>query len=79
MTRKLTIAAACALAALLSSGVAQADPDPSPSPDPTPAAADAPEPHSPLCNVMGGDDGTKWELAPCGWAYGDERGWYRVP
>jgi hypothetical protein len=72
------IVLAGAAAALLGSGVAQADPAPSPSPDP-PAVADAPQPGSPLCNVMGGDDGTKWELAPCGWAYGDERGWYHVP
>lgn len=69
------IVAACAVAALLGSGVAQADPEPSPAPDP----AAAPDPNGPKCNVMGGDDGTKWEIAPCGWAYGEERGWYQVP
>ncbi len=73
MTRKLVMVAACAVAAFLGSGIAHAAPDPDPSPAP------APEPGGPLCNVMGGDDGTKWELAPCGWAYGEERGWYQVP
>jgi hypothetical protein len=71
------IVAGCAAAALLASGVAHADPESSPTPDP--ASVDGPQPGGPLCNVMGGDDGTKWELTPCGWAYGDERGWYRVP
>jgi hypothetical protein len=71
------IVAGCTAVALLGSGVAHADPEPSPSP--APASVDGTEPGGPLCNVMGGDDGTKWELAPCGWAYGDERGWYRVP
>lgn len=68
MTKKLVMVAACVAAVCMGSGVAHAD-----------DTAQGPEPGSPLCNVMGGDDGTKWELAPCGWAYGDEKGWYRVP
>lgn len=75
MTKKLMMLAACAAAFGMSSGVAYADDDPNPPVDPKPA----PQAGSPLCNVMGGDDGTKWELAPCGWAYGDEKGWYQVP
>jgi hypothetical protein len=63
--------AACVAAVCMGSGVAQADPDPTPAPSPPSGG--------PLCNVNGGDDGTKWELAPCGWAYGDEKGWYQVP
>jgi hypothetical protein len=69
VTKKLMMVAACAAAVLMGSGVAQADPDPKPAPDP----------NGPKCNVMGGDDGTKWQLAPCGWAYGEEKGWYQVP
>jgi hypothetical protein len=68
MTTKLMMVAACAAAVVMGSGIARAD-------DPTPA----PQPGSPLCNVMGGDDGSKWELAPCGWAYGEQKGWYQVP
>jgi hypothetical protein len=74
MTKKLMMLAACVAALGMGSGVAHAD-DPKPSDDPKPA----PQAGSPLCNVMGGDDGTKWELAPCGWAYGEEKGWYQVP
>lgn len=74
MTKKLVMVAACAAAALMGSGIAHAD-DPNPPADPKPA----PQAGSPLCNVMGGDDGTKWELAPCGWAYGEEKDWYQVP
>ncbi len=73
MTKRLMMVAACAAALLMGSGIAHAD-DPPPA-DPKPA----PQAGSPLCNVMGGDDGTKWELAPCGWAYGEEKGWYQVP
>ena len=68
MTKKLMMVAACAAGVLMGSGIAHAD-------DPKPA----PQPGSPLCSVMGGDDGAKWELAPCGWAYGEEKGWYQVP
>ncbi|UMB67590.1 hypothetical protein [Mycobacterium paraterrae] len=73
MTKKLVMLAACVAALGMSSGVAYADDDPKPAP------TDSPPSGGPLCNVMGGDDGTKWELAPCGWAYGDNKGWYRVP
>lgn len=69
MIKNLVMVAACAAAVLTGSGIAQADPDPAP----------APQPGGPLCHVMGGDDGSKWELAPCGWAYGDEKGWYQIP
>ena len=69
MTKKLMMVAACVAAVCMGNGIAYAD-------DPKPPA---PEPGGPLCNVMGGDDGAKWELAPCGWAYGDEKGWYQVP
>jgi hypothetical protein len=75
MTKKLLMLAACVAALGMGSGVAYADDDPTPSTDSKPA----PQAGSPLCNVMGGDDGTKWELAPCGWAYGEEKGWYQVP
>ncbi|WIM88676.1 hypothetical protein PT015_04045 [Candidatus Mycobacterium wuenschmannii] len=74
MTKKLMMVAACVAALGMGSGVAHADDN-----DPAPAQADSPPSGGPLCNVMGGDDGTKWEYAPCGWAYGDEKGWYRVP
>jgi hypothetical protein len=67
MTRKLMIVAACAAAALLGSGIAHADPEPAPAPDP----------NGPKCWVTS-DEG-KQELAPCGWAYTDARGWYEVP
>lgn len=69
MTKTLMMVAACAAAMFIGSGIAQADPSPGPAPDP----------NGPKCNVMGGDDGTKWEIAPCGWAYGEEKGWYQVP
>jgi hypothetical protein len=72
MTKKLMMVAACVAAVCMGSGVAYAD-------DPKPPPAPAPPSGGPLCNVMGGDDGTKWELAPCGWAYGEEKGWYQVP
>lgn len=74
MTKKLMMVAACAAAVCMGSGVAHADDK-----DTTPAPAPSPPSGGPLCNVMGGDDGTKWELAPCGWAYGEEKGWYQVP
>jgi hypothetical protein len=74
MTKKLMMVAACVAAVGMGSGVAYADDK-----NPAPAPAPSPPSGSPLCNVMGGDDGTKWELAPCGWAYGDEKGWYQVP
>lgn len=74
MLKKLMMVAVCAAAVGMGSGVAYADDK-----DPTPTPADSPPSGGPLCNVMGGDDGTKWELAPCGWAYGEEKGWYHVP
>lgn len=73
MTKKLMMVAACVAAVLMGGGIAHAD---DPKPDPP---APSPPSGGPLCNVMGGDDGTKWELAPCGWAYGEEKGWYQVP
>ena len=69
MLKKLVIVAACAATTLLSAGVAAADPAPAPGPDP----------NGPKCTVYGGDDGTKFQYTPCGWAYGDQRGWYQVP
>jgi hypothetical protein len=73
MFKKLTMVAACVAAVLMGSGIAYAD-------DKDPATpAPAPPSGSPLCSVMGGDDGSKWELAPCGWAYGENKGWYQVP
>jgi len=75
MLKKLIMVAACAAVVGMGSGVAYADDDK----DPKPTPADSPPSGGPLCSVMGGDDGTKWELAPCGWAYGEEKGWYRVP
>jgi hypothetical protein len=75
MTKKLMMVAACVAAVGMGSGVAYADDkDPPPAP-----SSPSPPSGGPLCNVMGGDDGTKWELAPCGWAYGEEKGWYQVP
>jgi hypothetical protein len=74
MTKKLMMVAACMTAVWLGSGVAYADDN-----DSGPAPAPSPPSGGPLCNVMGGDDGTKWQLAPCGWAYGDNKGWYQVP
>jgi hypothetical protein len=73
MTKKLMMVAACAAAVMMGGGIAHAD-DPKPEP-----SAPSPPSGGPLCNVMGGDDGTKWELAPCGWAYGENKGWYQVP
>jgi hypothetical protein len=70
--KKLMMVAACLAAVGMGTGVANAD-DPKPPPAPSPPSG------GPLCNVMGGDDGQKWELAPCGWAYGEEKGWYQVP
>ena len=70
--KKLMIAATCATAVVMGAGVAHAD-DPTTDPKPGPQAG------SPMCNVQGGDDGTKWGWAPCGWAYGEEKGWYQVP
>jgi hypothetical protein len=71
MKRKLVIAAACLATALMTGGIAQADPD----------SAPAPEPNGPKCDILnGGDNGDKWEhLVPCGWAYGDQKGWYQLP
>jgi hypothetical protein len=71
--KKLMMVAACVAAVGMGTGVAYADDTPKPPPAPSPPSG------GPLCNVMGGDDGQKWELAPCGWAYGDEKGWYQVP
>ena len=65
MTKKLMLLAACAATVLLGSGVAQADP--------------APDPNGPKCAINnGGDDGNKFQYVPCGWAYGDNRGWYQT-
>ena len=75
MTKKLMMVAACAAAVLHGQRRRLRRPDK----DPAPAPAPSPPSGAPLCNVMGGDDGTKWELAPCGWAYGEEKGWYQVP
>jgi hypothetical protein len=70
MTKKLMLVAACAATVLLGGGIAHANPEPSPVPDP----------NGPKCNILnGGDDGDKWELVPCGWAYGDQKGWYQLP
>jgi hypothetical protein len=69
LKKKLVIAAFCAATALLGTGVATADPAPAPGPDPK----------GPKCAGYGGDDGTKFQVTPCGWRYGDERGWYQVP
>ena len=70
MTKKLMLLAACAATVLLGSGVAQADPTPAPGPDP----------NEPKCAINnGGDNGDKFQITPCGWAYGDERGWYKIP
>ncbi|WP_292976155.1 hypothetical protein [Mycobacterium sp.] len=68
MTKKLMMIAACVAAVSMGNGIAYAD-----------DTTDGPDPNGPKCNVSGGDDGQKWEWAPCGWAYGEERGWYRVP
>jgi hypothetical protein len=68
MTKKLMMVAACAATVVLGSGIAHADPAP------------APDPNGPKCDIWnGGDDGTKWERVPCGWAYGQEKGWYQLP
>lgn len=70
MKRKLILAAASAAIGLMGTGIAHADP----------GSADAPDPNGPKCDIWnGGDDGTKWERVPCGWAYGQEKGWYRLP
>jgi hypothetical protein len=70
MTKKLMLLAACAATVLLGSGVAQADPAPAPGPDPK----------GPKCTIFnGGDDHDKFEIVPCGWAYGDNMGWYPNP
>jgi hypothetical protein len=70
MKRKLVIAAACLATALMTGGIAQADPEPAPAPDP----------NGPKCDIWnGGDNGDKWERVPCGWAYGEEKGWYQLP
>jgi hypothetical protein len=71
MKEKLVFAAACLATALMTSGIAQADPAPAPGPDP----------NGPKCDIWnGGDNGDKWEhLVPCGWAYGEEKGWYQLP
>jgi hypothetical protein len=73
MKRKLVIAAACLATALMTGGIAQADPEPAPAP--------GPDPNGPKCDILnGGDNGDKWEhLVPCGWAYGDQKGWYQLP
>ncbi|HEY2085847.1 MAG TPA: hypothetical protein VGH54_07450 [Mycobacterium sp.] len=69
MKRKLVIAAACLATALMTGGIAKADPE-----------APAPDPNGPKCDIWnGGDDGNKWERVPCGWAYGDQKGWYQLP
>lgn len=72
LKKKLVLVAACAASVLqLGIGVASADP--------TPAPAPGPAPNSPMCPGYGGDDGTKFQYTPCGWRYGDERGWYQSP
>jgi hypothetical protein len=68
MLKKLVLTAACAATVLLGAGIASADPAPA-----------GPDPNSPKCPGYGGDDGTKFQYTPCGWRYGDERGWYQVP
>jgi hypothetical protein len=69
LMKKLVFVAACAATVLLGTGVASADPAPAPGPDP----------NAPKCPGYGGDDGTKFQYTPCGWRYGDERGWYQSP
>jgi hypothetical protein len=69
LKKKFVVAAFCAATALLGTGVASADPAPAPGPDPK----------APKCAGYGGDDGTKFQVTPCGWRYGDSRGWYQVP
>ena len=70
MTKNLMIAAMCSASLFMGVGVAHADPDPAPAPDPK----------GPKCDIWnGGDDGATWERVPCGWAYGEEKGWYQLP
>jgi hypothetical protein len=71
MLKKLVLVSASAAALLLGSGVAQADP--------AAPAGPAPDPNGPKCAINnGGDDGNKFQYVPCGWAYGDNRGWYQT-
>ena len=66
MTKKLMMAAACAAAVLMGSGVAQAEPE-----------KPAPDPNGPKCWVTNNEG--HQQLTPCGWAYSDKTGWYQVP
>jgi hypothetical protein len=74
LKKKLVIAAACAAMGLLGGGLAHADPAPAPTP-----VGDGPDPNGPKCAGYGGDDGTVFQYTPCGWRYGDQRGWYQAP
>jgi hypothetical protein len=69
LKKNLVIVAACLATVLLGTGIASADPDPAPGPDQ----------NGPKCAGYGGDDGTVFQYTPCGWHYGDERGWYQSP
>jgi hypothetical protein len=68
MTNKLIFAALSSASLFMGIGIAHAEP-----------AGPAPDPNSPKCAINnGGDDGNKFQYVPCGWAYGDNRGWYQT-